>query len=312
VSSRPVRTRLPVPPIVLRDARDVRVARVALGLTLYLDDALPWARGGAAAALRAFVAAAPSGRLRWYTTSAMDTWDRCGSDTLARLADSLTLPWGSVAPRHCFELRVADDTDAPALGFSYREVDAARRGGAGWLQIVLPDDHDPSDLLHLALELGHAHPFLGGVGGYVAAWNRDQRAAAFRAMRAWCKRYVGMDVQDPDAMSWRARAALPGIGWLTLLGPGLLRALPGACDLAAPWHEPVAVMPLSHGTLVRAGERPTLGDLNALVYPAAYAEVAHRLAPLLPADPRPFPQWGDDAMETAAWVRRFVAPEGWS
>jgi hypothetical protein len=71
-------------------------------------------------------------------------------------------------------------------------------------------------------------------------------------------------------------------------------------------------MPLTHGTLVRAGERPTLGDLNALVYPAAYAEVAHRLAPLLPADPRPFPQWGDDAKETAAWVRRFVAPEGWS
>jgi hypothetical protein len=308
-----MRRPLPVPVARLARDPDVSVLRAALGLTLYLDDAMHWAREGALASLRAFLEHAPREGARWFTTSAMEAWEPLSDATLARIEEALALPWDRVTPRHLLHVRVADETGAPSFGWQYREVDGARRnGGASWLQVVLPDTRAPDDLLHLAIGLGQEHPFLAGVGGYVGAFNPAEAPTAFQLLRAWCRRYLGLEVQHPDAAARYARAALPGTNWITMLGPALRDALPPTSDLASPWNEDVAVMPLAHGVLVRAGETPTLGDANTLLFPAAYAEVAHRLAPLLPRSPPSFPQWDADAKETAAWMRRFVEPEGWS
>ena len=48
--------------------------------------------------------------------------------------------------------------------------------------------------------------------------------------------------------------------------------------------EGVQVMPLQRGLLVRAGEWPTTGDINSLVTPLAYHEVAAALHPYLVPD----------------------------
>ncbi|MFO0646070.1 MAG: DUF3396 domain-containing protein [Polyangiales bacterium] len=308
-----MRRPLPIPPAYLVRDPSVSVLRAALGLTLYLDDPMHWAREGAVASLRSFLAHAPAAGERWFTTSAMASWEPLTDATLARIEEALTLPWGRRAPRHLLHVRLADDTGAPTLGWQYREIDDGRPGaGVGWLQIVLPEAHPADDLLALAIELGQEHPFVAGVGGYLGVINPSESPTAFQLLRAWCRRYLGLDAQHPDTAARYAQRALPGTNWITMLGPTLRSALPPGADLAAPWSEPVAVIPLSRGALLRAGESPTLGDVNTLTAPAAYAEVAHRLATLLPASPPELPHWDADAKETAAWMRRFVEPEVWS
>lgn len=275
-----MRRPLPIPPAYLVRDPSVSVLRAALGLTLYLDDPMHWAREGAVASLRSFLAHAPAAGERWFTTSAMASWEPLTDATLARIEEALTLPWGRRAPRHLLHVRLADDTGAPTLGWQYREIDDGRPGA--------------------------------GVGGYLGVINPSESPTAFQLLRAWCRRYLGLDAQHPDTAARYAQRALPGTNWITMLGPTLRSALPPGADLAAPWSEPVAVIPLSRGALVRAGESPTLGDVNTLTAPAAYAEVAHRLATLLPASPPELPHWDADAKETAAWMRRFVEPEAWS
>src|SRR4029450_13847279 len=96
-----------------------------------------------------------------------------------------------------------------------------------------------------------------------------------------CLRYLGLDAQDPLAMSWLAPTGLPGTGGLTLIGAPLGGAL-GMDDAALKrrdWHEDVRVHALAKGLLVQAGRAPTLGDVNRLTLPFAYAEVARALAP---------------------------------
>jgi hypothetical protein len=300
-----MRSALPVPTAVLRDRPDVTVARVGLGLTVYLDDPERWAREGALVALRSFLACAPRDRLGWFTTSAMAAWEPLTDAALGRIIAALPLPWERTRLRHAFELRLADVPDAPGYGFRYREVDAPRRLGVGWLQLTFPEAHDPDDLAQLAIELAQTLPLHAAIGGHLGVWNEVEAHPALAALRPWCRRYLGLDVQQPDAMGLALHGALPGTSWLTVLGP----ALAAAADLGPPWREPVTVLPLQHGTLVRAGARPALGDANTFDLPRAYAEVAHRLAALLPTEPPEFAPW--EPGETAARMRRFIEPEAW-
>lgn len=304
-----MRDPFPVAPMVLRDAPEVVVARATLGATVYFDDVARWAQEGAALSLRALLALAPPGSLRWCDTSAREGWMPFDEETAPRLLASLD-PTGRALPRHGLRARVVDDAGAPSTGWVYREHGPRNGAAFGYVQVFLPDDR-ADDLLQFVLTVGQSLPLLACVGGHTVAWNTAHRATAFMALRPWCRRYLGLDVQDPDVAGRRAHEALPSTSWLTLLGPALGSRLPPDAGLDAPWSEPVTVLPLNHGALVRAGDAPTLGDANALLYPRAYAEVAHRLAPLLPEEPPEFPAWDAESKETAAWMRRFTEPEGW-
>ncbi|MBC7174226.1 MAG: DUF3396 domain-containing protein [Polyangiaceae bacterium] len=71
------------------------------------------------------------------------------------------------------------------------------------------------------------------------------------------------------------------------------------------------MMPLSRATLVRAGERPELGDQNALEYPQALREVAQRLDPFFVKELPEFPGRFTVEERTSAWFHRFDFPEKW-
>jgi hypothetical protein len=298
------------PDRVLRDAQHVSVACPTLGLTLYLTDMIAWARGAATAALAAWLRHCPAGSPTWYTTSGMADWEPVLGDTMPALLEQVSSP-DLLRVRHLFWFRVVDDTGAPSAGFSYRETNEAR-GPGGWLQLFLPEDTDPGRLLALTEELADLAPFLCGVGGHLASWNAHEKPTAFWDIRDWCRRHLGLDVQDPDQMAWHARQRLPGTSWLTLIGdPFEARADALAAVETRPG--PFTVTRRKHGLLVRAGERPDLGDVNTLTFPAAYAAVARRLAPfLVTGDELEFPGGFVDHGDTGAWLRRFVEPEGWS
>lgn len=285
------------------------IARVALGVTVFLDDATAWAREGALASLRAFLDHAPRESLRWCATSAREGWIPLDGPTLERFCALVPLPWGRPNPRHGFRMRLVDEPDAPSVAWTYRETDPAHGTLRGHIQVILPVTSAPHTLEQLAIDLAQTSPITCGVGGHIATWSEAATPTVLPILRAWCLRYLGLDLPRPDVNGRLVDVSLPGTHWLTLLGPTLLAKLP-ATALSTPWTEDVDLHSLRHAVVVRAGEAPTLGDTNTLRYPAAYAEVAHRLAPLLPPTVRPFSHWREG--QTNAWMRRFVDPEGWS
>jgi len=298
----------------LPERPEVAVAQITYGLTLYLDEGLTWAKGAAAEALSLFLDVAPRASLRWLKTSVLPEWQRINERDLLSLGAGLTVGWTETRVRHRFRMQLADDQGAPAAGVDYQELDEHCDGRTSVLQLALPPALGHAALLHLATELGSRFPYWSGIGGWVATWDDGDKATAFRCLLGWCKRSLGLDVQVPDEMARYARAALPGTGWLTLVGSPLAQAR--AIDLAGlaaqKWETPATVKTLPRGLLIRAGEVPTLGDLNQLQYPEVYADVAARLAEYLPDGPLLF--WGPFSYEDVAvkWLHRLVTPDGWA
>lgn len=305
----------PFTPSLLTARPEVAVSRLALGLTLYIEGGLAWAQTHAVAALERFVRLVPQRDSWWFTTSMLSDWRRVSErrGTTAELRDALGIHWNKSRARHLFWFRLVDDTTAPGLGMSYLEVDDQRSARTGFLQIFLPQDEEPARLLELARELGESAPFVNGVGGYLATWNHWTRGTSFWSIHKWCRRFVGIDVQVPDEMAWLARAGLPGSNWLTLLSASFIERL--EIDVGALRERPAphgtAVLEMGRGALVRAGDAPTIGDVNMLGYPAAYAESARLLAPyFVDAPPRLWGGFYDDD-QSVKWFRRLLDPEGW-
>lgn len=306
---------------VLVDAPEVCVADVALGLTVYLAEPLIWARAGAAHMLARFATLARGTGVRWWTTSRLTTWRHAEVSQAATLVPELMRP-ALTRPRHLLSFRWVDDVNAPGAGVHYLEIDddqgVAGAGRppqrAGVLQIFLPQSHNPSALVDLARAIGDEWPVWSAIGGYVATSHARDRPTSFETAYRWCRRYLGLDVQDPVAMSWRATRGLPGTNWLTLVGTPLLEAL--ALDRQAlmrrPTRHDVRAAALHNGVLFQAGAAPTLGDLNRGDLAPAYAEVARTLAKAFVAEPPGFLGSFAEGDGTSAWFRRFLAPEDWA
>jgi hypothetical protein len=306
-----------VKPEVLTDAPSTRVAAVGLGLTVYLDEPVTWGRGGAAAMLRAYLDFLSPGRQRelaWYTVSTLEDWRPARGGTIDELLHELSNP-RNARPRHQLWFRLVDNPGAPGFGFQYREVDSARMQRSGVLELMLPADDDPNILVQLALAIARGWPHHSGVGGYQASVNQAERPTAFWTVYRWCRRYWGLDVQDADAMAWYAVRALPGSNWLTMIGRKLgegreidLRALEQGWKRDRP---DLALFTLPEGSVIRAGEAPTLGDCNRFEFPEAYAVVAAALERYFVSEPPEL--WGGFHAKklTLPWLRRLVEPEGW-
>jgi hypothetical protein len=296
-------------------ARDplVTLARVELGATLYLDEPVHWAREGAARALEVFLSRTPAELRCWYTTSHLDNWVRARPALEAEWVENLRISGLAAQPRHLFEFALADDAGTPSQGFRYREVDPRRAERAPYIELTLPQEASGADLETLVREVAACGPVLCGVGGATVRWNPLYRFTAFARIRGWCKRFLGVDVQEPEESCWTAREKLPGSNWLTVCGPGFA-VRPELAALAA-WTGPadaVQVSELGGGSLlVRAGKEPTLGDRNALDFPAALARVAAALAPLFGPPPEGVGIWQRRIPGPKEWMHRLVDPEAW-
>lgn len=298
-------------PMFLSEPPHTRVAAVTLGLTLYLDRSQVWAREGAGAILRAFLGLVPLDTRLRFTTSKIQHWIPIGRDPRDILK---SLSQGQTARvRHQFELRVADQTGAPDVGFRYREVDDRRLDRTGFIQIHLPATSDPEDLLSLAGYAGAEYPIHCGVGGYQVSWSPRHRSTAYWWAYRWCRRFLALDVQDPDRMGWNANRLLPGASWLTLLSSPFAkrRSIDVVAAQRRRWESGVSVGSLGRSLIVQAGSEPELGDLNQLVYPKALAEASRWLAPHFVQTPQEHLGGFYGEKLTVPWLRRFVDPEGW-
>ena len=133
----------PVRTMVLRDQPRHAVARLALGLTLYLDQPLVWAREAARAVLVAFLERVPPQELRHFSSSVRPGFRPVTGNDVAQLVRELPLPALRETVRHLFWIRIVDAEDAPTLAFSYREVDSDEQRRAGVLELTFPAEYDP-------------------------------------------------------------------------------------------------------------------------------------------------------------------------
>jgi hypothetical protein len=168
-------------------------------------------------------------------------------------------------------------------------------------------------LADYVMEIAGAEPYVCGTAGYVASFNEWEKPSAFSVFHRWSKRFLGLDLEDPDSFGWAATDGLITTSWLTLIGEPLLERFESARLLQhRRFRDNVEVIGLRTGLLVRAGSEPSLGDVNRLQFPHTYSEVARALEPLL--SPR-LPEmvgtfYGTE--ETAKWQRRLIAPEEWA
>ena len=301
-----------VDPIILVSDPDVVVARVVQHLTMYTTKPVTYARGLAADLLRAYLRLLGTRSHHWFTTSRMDQWHRISPANIDGIVEQLCND-ELRRPRHQFTFRLADRVDAPTEEFYYREVDGVRFGHAGVLQFTLSPDAEPSDLLQLALEVGNTAPFLSGVGGYAVGINPQTQPEGFQHAHTLARRFIGLDVQLPEAMGREAFLGLPGTNWLTLIGEPLIGTIPGLDGVGGrTWDDKsISVLPLQQGLLIRAGDLPTTGDINALVTPKAYHEVASALHGQLVPQVEEFP--GPFAVNetTRAYLERLTHPDAW-
>src|SRR5690606_345447 len=124
--------------------------------------------------------------------------------------------------------------------------------------------------------------------------------------------YLGMDLQHPERFARLARAGLPSVNWITMLGAPLAQSSRPERSLAALRRTDVDVYLGANGTVaVRAGTEPSLGDVNQMEYPDTMAAVTHALQAQLAADAPPFPgRFVDEDRDlTGQWVRRLLGTE---
>jgi hypothetical protein len=294
---------------------DEPVIRVALGLTAYLAEPEFWAQEGAQRALDLLLQSSVGDQLEYYTTSVMMQWEELEQGTLHELHRQLSSRVLLLdRPRHLMFFRLADIPNCPTVGFSYTEIDPKRAERSAVLELTLPQEHSPEELLALATALGKLGPVHSLVGGYVARWNELHRRNAFNLFYLWAQRYLGLDIQDAEELAAYTPEWLPGSNWLTLVSRQVaqVREFDLSTLRRGSWKQPVEVSAVGEGILLRAGERPTKGDLNNLAYPEAYAEVARRLDPLFIEEPPEF--WGlfTDKAQTHSWLRRLAEAGDWS
>ena len=157
-----------------------------------------------------------------------------------------------------------------------------------------------------------ALPVQQGVAGYVCNVDEANRAVGFDQAWAWARRYYGLHVFDPVEHTWDAVHGLLGVNWLTVVGNVWLQpdaALAGAgFDHAS---APLSVTRTANATIVRAGNRPLLGDQNRFDDLSAYTLASRLVEPALIKEPTQLPGMFSDHESTPQWIRRFLDPTAW-
>jgi len=169
-------------------------------------------------------------------------------------------------------------------------------------------DFDPDSLKQFALEVLGSVECTCGTAGYVLVPDEgDYAAPAYDLMFAWARRYWGADAQDLDAIVEYALSGIPSVGWLTVIGPYLLKK-----DSDAPARaRAVAFASCNAGShlVIQAEGRPRLIDRNRREPLGNYPAVADALASIQALAPIPFggDMWDED--NTKRYLQRFSHPE---
>lgn len=198
---------------------------------------------------------------------------------------------------------------------------------ASFCEVIVPADEDPERLARLAADLTALLPVRSGHGGYrVQVWRSGHDKVVYQEIYGWCRRFFALGVGHLDGWLPALPTGVLGADWLTVLGPTFAAFL--AEHAPARFTAPdVAVTTSPAGTIIRAGDWPTLGDVARGEFPAALAEIDRYLLPLKIGGWRhtaPMTRFGRawevtteelpggfaEHRATAAWLHRLIEPRG--
>jgi hypothetical protein len=159
-------------------------------------------------------------------------------------------------------------------------------------------------------------PLWWGSAGFVFHHTHGTMFTAHKRMAALAKRYWGVQIQDMTVLQWDGLRGMPGINWLTLIGPEFAAAKGISLDaLAAAASEPkfsgVFQRRATHAIAIAAGSKPLHGDINVGEDMSAYVQVDRLLHPLLLTEHTPLYGPFAKSQVLRAWLRRFEAPREW-
>ena len=268
--------------LLLRAKDGDLLAEVGLGLVVYLGAAPT--KEEVLATFRAFRKHFPArGRYAWKLASSHAYGVEYTGDLDAEpFAAALV-----VDDAGHFGLRVQiDETTSPSgrkhsWFLNVRGVPADDNGPrASFVELFAPPHASADALAAFARDVLELLPVRSGHGGYFAhTWRtRDAVPDPNRAVFAWCRRFLAVDVLTVDGWLSSAVRRLRGAGWLTLLGTPFARVLDDATLLAFD-DASITRHDGKYGVLFTAGAL-TLGDQARGEFPRASASVAHATAPL--------------------------------
>jgi hypothetical protein len=217
------------------------------------------------------------------------------------------------AQRRYFKLSLADDASFPSAGFEWQDVAPSHDGAyprASYVLVRLPMAAAPDELVALMKLLCDALPVQQGHGGYLCHVAEDSRGAGFDQAWSWARRYYGLHVVDSVQTTWDTPHGIWGSNWLTAVGNRWLQD--PLTNLQGTAHAPpLTSISAQHALILRAGDRPTVGDQNQFDDLSAYTLASRALEPALIAEPSSLPGMFDDHDSTPLWIRRFVDPSAW-
>jgi len=151
-----------------------------------------------------------------------------------------------------------------------------------WLPTEYLEEHGPSRVRELALELAAPLPFCSGHAGLSFIGEIDV-STVLPPVDELCFRHPGFDIPDIDRLSWTLGTRVRGAHWLTFLGQPVLGELGGASGLHSRLAAPgTTVQEMeSERAVVTLGKAPEAGDTEHGQFLPAYRELARVLEPWL-------------------------------
>jgi hypothetical protein len=191
-------------------------------------------------------------------------------------------------------------------GDALRDTRHATCAMSFWLPTEFLEEHGPSRVRDLALEVARPLPFCSGYGGLSFNGELDVVGVA-EELAPYVLRHPGIDVLDVSSLGWKLGTRMRGPRWLTFLGQPVLGELGGPAGLRSRLRSAgTTVQPLEGDrALVTLGERPEAGDTARGDNLPSYRELARVLEPWLFFDPHRSVSCvsQEDALR---WERRFL------
>jgi hypothetical protein len=297
------------PRIRIHAGYDRLMVREGLSFTFYMRRPRTEVVTTVLRSLEAYLRAVGAPALGWYTDDEGEYWklDDVGWERTRRELRETRFPIIQLHDESLTERR---------YGFEYHGKDLEDRSRTDlqnatcavsfWLPTEFLEEHGPSRVRELALELATPLPFCSGHGGLAFHGELDVLGVA-EEVAPYCWRHPGIDVPDVHGLSWRLGTRFRGPAWLTFLGQPLLGEVGGAAALRSRLHSPGTTVQELEGdrAIVTLGEWPEAGDTERGDDLPAYRELARVLEPWLFHNPRGFMPCVRRE-DTHRWERRFL------
>jgi hypothetical protein len=247
--------------------------------------------------------------LRWYVDDAGE-WQPLDAEGWTFVQAKLLTRQGGIT-----RLMASPDSSAAySVEYYGKPLDAQllgpRPGAVCALGFRIPteflEEHGPSRLRELALEIARALPFCSGYVGLSLQGGFDLLGVEEK-IAPYCSRHPGLDIPDLETLGWELGMRFRGPSWLTFLGQPLLGEAGGTEGLRTHLRTPGTTVQEMEGqrVCITLGEWPEVGDTQRGDSLPAYRELARILEPWLFHTPRSFMP-GLRGEEVRRWEQRFL------